>query len=283
MSYGPRQTNVLYQLNKHNSNTAPVLENPNLLHYDSGMSKEVKSAERKLRKAFREALNQGSLHQHLVDGSDKGLKEFTDKIAPAKEVWSIANEALRRADEAAGFPNASAAAEQIKQLTATLPLHLRKNAYYPLAGTDIFWAASFERLVMEDKNYDGYSDSSMWFAADDYKTANIELLLTKLRKTGLIPEATKLKLLEGDSDLKTVQNDLNRPNVTLVFKAGHPFSDFTERRFADEQMQFGAVIVANDITKPALLERLLRHHGYNLTANFKPPTSIETGWAIPPS
>lgn len=219
----------------------------------------------------------------LIRGKEAGFEFLGRRLVSSKSNWLEATQQLRDTDESLGFPNTRAYIEQLRQTASFLPEKLRETAYYPFAGTDVFWASQFRNLSMEDKNYNSQIDHySSWGSISDYAPPTLEQLIIRLKKASLIPTDNNVTLLQGDSEEQNLENtQLNRPDATLIYKAGLPFQPFISKKFRYQEPQFGAIIICNGSTSLSSLSRTLSSYGYDFSAEFKPQAKPNTGWSIP--
>jgi hypothetical protein len=120
-------------------------------------------------------------------------KDFADRvymqmITPYKARYVNACHDLQKLEYFENFPNVRRYISQIESISKVLPTELQQNAFYPYAGTDIFWSASFGNMIMEDKNYDTQEqDPSSWWSKSDYSVDRISNLVGKLKSRKIIP------------------------------------------------------------------------------------------------
>lgn len=210
--------------------------------------------------------------------SKLGVVNFHDKIKPYKYKYRQAVEDLRTIEISEGYPNTKLYIEQIRQLASHIPASNKEAAFYPFAGQDVFWAAEFKNLTMEDINYNSVKDNmSLWWPLKDYDIQNINTLLTALKANHLIPGENKVSFVMNDSEANQV-SELNNPHSTLIYKSGHTF-EANKKLFSQANLNFGAIIISNDKTPRRKVENSLKNFGYELVYQSNPPP-IKVPWAL---
>ena len=205
---------------------------------------------------------------------------YNSQVKDHKQRYHDANEALRRIEEEEGFPNIRAYTDVVQDVVSHVPADLRQAAYVPYAGSDVFWAAAFRAVVMEDVNYNTANDHpTAWWSVSDYSISVLDRLVDTLKTHGVIPIENDIDFLQSDSEIEPTEGSLNRPDVTLVHKAGHEFRPFVRNRFGEEEMRFGAIIISNDSSSRDSLQRLLAAHKYEEVYKAN-PALVANPWAL---
>lgn len=191
-----------------------------------------------------------------------------------------ANLALKQIEEQEGFPGVKTYINLLLGIVGKLPPYLQQTAYYPNAGTDVFWSAVFQNSFFEDINYNSQADDpTMWWSLNDYNTTLLDAFVNTLKTRGLIPAHHSATFSTNDCQTEASAVDLNQAQITLVYKAGHDFSEYAQTAFKNRELAFGAIIIANDNTKSRILDNLLSKHSYEKLYESNPEKVINP-WAL---
>lgn len=250
--------------------------------------KEQPSRREEIEKQIDKELNDAQVHAIVpyllskaigVFDTKKGEQFYFSHIEPYKMRYNQANETLRQIEEEEEFPNVRRYIKLLLEIRDKIPSSLREQAYYPYAGHDIFWAAAFQDLVMEDKNYNVVQvDHTFWW--NDYKLEALERLTTALKSRGLIPQDNKITYIQHNSETGETISHYNQSSTTLIYKAGWDINAFIKKTFKNKRVEFGAIIVSHDNSRAGSLEKLLSYHNYQRVHELHPP-SIVIPWALP--
>jgi hypothetical protein len=198
----------------------------------------------------------------------------------SKTKYHAAIDDLREVETDEDYPVVRRYVADIKQISDQILATAKQRAYYPYAGLDLFWAAGFNNLVMEDKNYDASRDDpTLWWKTTNYETSDLQEFLSRLKRHGVIKGNPNVNFLASNSETSSAPSDFNLPDTTLIYKAGHDFEPFLGEVFSGKQLNFGAIIVTNDRTRKDKLKKLLSPHDYSLAYELNPP-QIPLPWAL---
>lgn len=213
---------------------------------------------------------------------DHAVNFYTNKLRREREQVSNAYQQLRIVERLEGYPNAKQYAGLIQEISDCIPQDQKQTAYYPYAGIDIFWAAGFHNLVMEDKFYNAPAQHfRMWFDVDDYNTAYLHDLVRECKTQEILPESAEITFSDGDSEKDHVGKLFNYPDATLIYKAGMPFISYGKKQYRDTELEYGAIVVADDCCSSTKeINTFLNDNGYTQIYEMNPPT-ITLPWALP--
>ena len=206
----------------------------------------------------------------LIFGVDRYYRFFSKRIRKQRVAWLESFKELERLETKEGFPAVSAYIRQIKALCLALPKHLI-SAYYPFAGTDMYWGSILSTLILEDKNFNTSEEHhySMWWGQDEYSLKRCAEIESMLKKEGLIPSSTRITYLIGDSTEGRDDNDFNATNVVFISKSGNKLPGLLRKRFKGQEIRFGAIILVNEPASKKNLDALLEPHGYRCVFELK--------------
>jgi hypothetical protein len=213
-----------------------------------------------------------------VFSKERAYQYFARRIEPQKVTWYELEEQLRAVEREENYPSLRSYVKQIHDISHQIPEHAKQVAYYPYAGTDVFWANEFDHVVMEDKNYDTSSDQGdLWWRIKDYQLSEISKLIDEFTEHGLLSENNHI-LLSPQNSTDSSDTSLNNQHTTLIYKSGFDFSSFLSKRFNND-IQFGAIITSNMHQNPQKIEQLLSQFDYS-TVYTKEPSPLHTPWTI---
>ena len=206
----------------------------------------------------------------LTFGADRYHRFFNKRIRNHRVAWLEALKELERLEAKEGFPAASAYIRQIKELCLSLPKDLT-SAYYPFAGTDMYWGSVLSTLILEDKNFNTSEEHnySMWWGQDDYSLERCGEIESMLKKEGLLPNTTRITYITGDSTEARDDNDFNEANVVFISKSGNKLPRLLRGRFKGQEIKFGAIIAVNEPASKKNLDALLEPYGYRCVFELK--------------
>lgn len=212
---------------------------------------------------------------------EKATQLYKEKMKDYKLRYHQVNIALRQIEQEEGYRNIQRYIDMLLDVRSRIPESLHRIAYYPYAGLDVFWLAGFQNLIMEDKNYNSPDDNpTAWWDADDYKIESLQNLVARLKTNGLISQNNSAKFSIKDSLTSAALNEVNQPFISIIYKAGPSFVYFLEKAFKNREMAFGAIIVANDNTRPRVLDRVLNKHNYHKVYELNPEMVVNP-WSLP--
>lgn len=213
---------------------------------------------------------------------DHAVNFYTNKLRREREQVSNAYQQLRIVERSEEYPNVKQYVGMIQKISDYIPQQQKQMAYYPYAGIDIFWAAGFDYLVMEDKFYNAsVQNAGMWFDVDDYNTTHLYDSVREYKTQNIIPESAEITFSDGDSEKGHVGKLFNNPDVTLIYKAGMPFISYSKKQYRDTELKYGAIVVANDCCSSTKeINMFLNDNGYTQIYEMNPPT-ITLPWALP--
>ncbi len=124
---------------------------------------------------------------------------LSSKTAPYRNRVAALNNELRRMEFEEDFPVVRQYLAAIDTLTSFIPEKLRETAYYPMAGLDVFWARTFKRVFMEDKNYNiEHNKYDLWWDQQDYDTEKLTSLIDHLKTKEMIPHSYQIIFAKYD-------------------------------------------------------------------------------------
>lgn len=185
---------------------------------------------------------------------------------------------LLELEEEEGFPAMKYRASQLDKLIPHLP---ETKGYNVFAGNDFYWARLFALTVFEDIAYDKEWDMHMWWQPEMYQRDSIDLVLTTLKKAGVLDDASDIRLIAGDSEITRGDNDFDRTDWTLVVAGGHSVIPFLDKRYK-EGLNYGAVVIADPADRHEKLLSSMEQRGYECTFYdqgevYSVPFAISTG------
>lgn len=186
---------------------------------------------------------------------------------------------LEEIEQEEGFPAMKLYAEQLDNIRSLLPQENTINGYYPFAGTDFYWARIFNKTVFEDIGYEKGYVKNMWWRPEKYSKDSINDIIFTLKKTGVLKEDTIIERITGDADNTREDNDFNKPEWTLVVKGGHGVINFLDKRFKEESINFGAIVVVDPADNDDYLKQGIEKRNYICTS-YEPGIKFYSPYAM---
>jgi len=223
-------------------------------------------AMRMVQKEFGDKLNDALADQSFIKRMQNRITEF----------WEIYRKGYKRLEDLEareGYLAMFAYANEIDLIAEQLPWQNRIFCYYPFSGVDFYWARIFKKVVFEDSAFyeqDGpLNVSNIWWSLETYGVEKRNEIVSILKRLNIISQSEDLEFLSGDVEVCDNLNKFNNQQSTLLIKGGSDVLGYIEKKFNNEVLQYGAIIIGSSSNPLADMEKRFTQDGYFKKFSFE--------------